>query len=88
MKPLDEKSFIPTVEMCLSRAEKIQSLEKQVQEVSQKLEDRKIIDIAKGLLMKERNLDEQEAYKLLRKMSMDGRKSISEVARTIAIVYE
>ncbi|MFD1064536.1 ANTAR domain-containing response regulator [Oceanobacillus locisalsi] len=88
VKPLDEKSFIPTVEMCLSRAEKIQSLEKQVEEVSQKLEDRKIIDIAKGLLMKERNLDEQEAYKLLRKMSMDGRKSISEVARTIAIVYE
>src|SRR5699024_4952593 len=88
VKPLDEKSFIPTVEMCISRAEDIQSLGKQVQEVSKKLEDRKFIDRAKGLLMKERNLDEQEAYNLLRKMSMDGRTTISEIARTIMIVYE
>jgi len=88
VKPLDEKSFIPTVEMCISRAEKIQNLEKQVEKVSKKLEDRKLIDIAKGLLMKERELDEQEAYQLLRKMSMDGRTSISEIARTITIVYE
>lgn len=88
VKPLDEKSFIPTVEMCISRAEDIQSLGKQVQEVSKKLEDRKFIDRAKGLLMKERNLDEQEAYNLLRQMSMDGRTTISEIARTIMIVYE
>lgn len=88
VKPLDEKSFIPTVEMCISRAEEIQSLGKQVEKVSKKLEDRKYIDRAKGLLMKERDMDEQEAYNLLRKMSMDGRTTIDEIARTIMIVYE
>ncbi|GGN57242.1 MULTISPECIES: ANTAR domain-containing response regulator [Oceanobacillus] len=88
VKPLDEKSFIPTVEMCISRAKDIQSLNQQVEEVSKKLEDRKFIDKAKGLLMKEKNLDEQDAYKLLRKMSMDGRTTIGEIARTIVIVYE
>lgn len=88
VKPLDEKSFIPTVEMCISRAEKIRSLENQVEKVTQKLEDRKIIDRAKGLLMKERNLDEEEAYKLLRQMSMDGRTTMAEIARTITIAYE
>lgn len=88
VKPLDEKSFIPTVEMCISRAKDIQSLDHQVKKVSKELEDRKYIDRAKGLLMKERNLDEQEAYSLLRKMSMDGRTTLGEIARTILIVYE
>ena len=88
VKPLDEKSFIPTVEVCISRAEQIRNLEKQVEKVTKKLEDRKVIDIAKGLLMKEKNLNEDEAYKLLRKMSMDGRTSMGEIARTIALVYD
>ncbi len=88
VKPLDEKSFIPTIEVCISKANEVRSLEKQVQEVSQKLEDRKVIDIAKGLLMKEKKLDEKEAYQMLRKMSMDRRSSISEIARTVMIVYE
>jgi len=88
VKPLDEKSFIPTVEMCISRARDIRSLDKQVKKVSKELEDRKYIDRAKGFLMKERDLDEQEAYSLLRKMSMDGRTTLGEIARTILIVYE
>jgi len=88
VKPLDEKSFIPTVEMCLSRAEEIRRLRKQVDKVSKKLEDRKVIDIAKGLLMQEKNLNEEEAFKMLRKMSMDGRTSMGEIARTIALVYD
>lgn len=88
VKPLDEKSFIPTVEMCISRAQDIQSLDGQVKKVSKKLEDRKYIDRAKGLLMTEKSLDEQEAYSMLRKMSMDGRTTISEIAKTIMIVYE
>lgn len=88
VKPLDEKSFIPTVEMCISRAEEIRKLEKEVEKVTKKLEDRKVIDIAKGVLMKEKKLTEDEAYKMLRKMSMDGRTSMGEVARTIALVYD
>lgn len=88
VKPLDEKSFIPTVEMCISRAKDIQSLNQQVEEVSKKLEDRKVIDKAKGLLMKEKKIAEPEAYNLLRKLSMDGRTTIGEIARTIVIVYD
>src|SRR5699024_7978586 len=88
VKPLDEKSFIPTLEMCISRAKDIQSLDHQVKKISKELEDRKFIDRAKGLLMKDRQLDEEAAYSLLRKMSMDNRTTIGEMARTIMIVYE
>lgn len=88
VKPLDEKSFIPTVEMCIARAGEIRSLEGEVNKVTKKLEDRKVIDIAKGLLMQERKINEDEAYQQLRKMSMDGRTSMGEIARTIALVYD
>ncbi|KGX84501.1 ANTAR domain-containing response regulator [Pontibacillus litoralis] len=88
VKPLDEKSFIPTIEMCIAKAEEIKALEKEIQKTSQKLEDRKSIDIAKGLLIKEHDISEEEAYNMLRKMSMDRRCSIGEIARTIMVIYE
>lgn len=88
VKPLDEKSFIPTIEMAIAKGKEINKLESEVKKVSQKLEDRKVIDIAKGLLMKERHLMEDEAYHLLRKLSMDRRCSMGEIARTIMIMYE
>lgn len=88
VKPLDEKSFIPTVEMAIARGKEIHKLELEYGKVSQKLEDRKVIDVAKGLLMKEKQIVEDEAYKLLRKLSMDRRCTMGEIARTIVIMYE
>ncbi|WML28978.1 response regulator [Neobacillus sp. OS1-32] len=88
VKPLDEKSFIPTIETAIAKGKELNRLEIEVRKVSQKLEDRKAIDIAKGLLMRERQLTEDEAYKFIRKLSMDRRCSMGEIARTIMIMYE
>ena len=53
--------------------------------VKEELEARKIIERAKGILMKRRNLAEDEAYSLMRKYSMDNRKTIKEVANAIIL---
>ncbi len=56
--------------------------------IQEELESRKMIEKAKGLLMKERKLDEAEAYRLLQKYSMDNRKSMRQVAEAIILSYD
>lgn len=56
--------------------------------LQEELETRKKIEKAKGILMKEENLSENEAYKKMRKFSMDKRKSMKEIAEAIILAYE
>ena len=58
VKPIDEKSFIPNLEIIFNKQEEFEKLEKKYLKTSQKLEDRKKIDIAKSILMKTRNFTE------------------------------
>ena len=58
------------------------------QVIQEELESRKVIERAKGLLMKRENLSEQGAYKLIRKYSMDKRKSMKEVSEAILLSAE
>lgn len=58
------------------------------QVIQEELESRKLIERAKGILMKKENLSEQEAYKLIRKYSMDKRKSMREVAEAVLLREE
>ncbi|HOW87496.1 MAG TPA: GAF domain-containing protein [Candidatus Omnitrophota bacterium] len=58
------------------------------QVIQEELESRKAIERAKGLLMKRENLNEQEAYKLIQKYSMDRRKSMKEVSEAILLSEE
>ncbi|MFD3446736.1 ANTAR domain-containing response regulator [Microbacteriaceae bacterium 4G12] len=88
VKPLDEKSLIPTIEVCLAKANEVNVLKAQYEKVTKKLEERKLIDIAKGLIMEERSISESEAYSFLRKLSMDRRCSMGEIATTIMTMYE
>ncbi|MBI2327722.1 ANTAR domain-containing protein [Candidatus Curtissbacteria bacterium] len=63
-------------------------LKRQVDRLENQLEERKVIEKAKGLLMKYKNLDEATTYKFLRQESMNRRKSMKEVAESILLVYE
>ena len=54
----------------------------------QALEDRKVIERAKGILMKERQLDEQDAFRRLQKLARDENKKLAEVARMIIIAFK
>jgi signal transduction protein with GAF and PtsI domain len=56
--------------------------------IQEELESRKLVERAKGILMKERKLDEAEAYRLLQKYSMDNRKSMRQVAEAIVLSFD
>lgn len=88
IKPVNEKVFIPTVEMCLSKAEEFDELKKDFDKVNTKLNDRKLIEKAKGILVKELNSSEDEAYNRIRKLSMDRRTTMAEIAKIIIVGYE
>jgi two-component system, response regulator / RNA-binding antiterminator len=75
---------IPAVlEVAVTRFEIVQELRKQLASTEQKLQDRKVIERAKGLLMKARGLSEDDAYHTLRRMAMDRNKRIGEMAASV-----
>ncbi|EOU1462490.1 response regulator [Clostridium perfringens] len=88
IKPVNEKVFIPTVEMCLSKAEEFDELKKDYDKINNKLNDRKLIEKAKGILVKQLNSNENDAYNRIRKLSMDRRTTMAEIARIIIVGYE
>jgi len=71
------------VEVAVARFGEYQRLREQLAEANLKLEERKLVDRAKGLLMKARKLSEDEAYGALRKMAMERSVSIAEIARRV-----
>ena len=71
------------VDAAVARFDEMQSLREQLAEANQKLSDRKLVERAKGLLMKSRSLDEDAAYALLRKMAMDRKLKLSELAQRL-----
>ena len=85
VKPIDEKSFIPNIEIIFNKQEEFEKLEKKYLKTSQKLEDRKKIDIAKSILMKTRNFTENEAYEYIRTLSMNKRCDMGKIADIIIL---
>lgn len=85
VKPLDEKSLIPTVEMSIAKGRETRKLEQQLDKLTKKLEERKVIEKAKGVLMIENNITEEEAYNMIRNLSMDKRCPMMEIAETIVM---
>ncbi|RUR39864.1 response regulator [Clostridium perfringens] len=88
IKPVNEKVFIPTVEMSLSKAEEFDELKKDYEKINSKLNDRKLIEKAKGILVKQLNSNENDAYNRIRKLSMDRRTTMAEIAKIIIVGYE
>jgi two-component system, response regulator PdtaR len=83
VKPIDEKSLIPEVEIAISRGEEMKKLKAEMNKVRIEIEKRKDIDSAKKVIIKKLNVSEDDAYKWLRKESMDSRLSIHQLAISI-----
>lgn len=83
VKPVDEKSLTPTIEIAVKRLKEFRELKKTVAGQEKKLEERKIIEKAKGILIQNNSISEDEAYKYLRTISMNKRRTIVEVAKII-----
>ena len=80
---LDESRIRTIVEVAVARFEEVQDLRGQLAEANLRLTDRKLIERAKGMLMKSRNLDEEAAYAALRKAAMDRNVKLAEIAQRI-----
>jgi response regulator NasT len=71
------------LDLCISRFNSFARLRDELERTRTALEERKVIDRAKGILMKARNLSEETAYALLRKTAMNENKKIAEVAQSV-----
>lgn len=71
VKPIDEKSLIPTIEIAVARSRDMKQLRQDVREMSTRLEDRKVIEKAKGIIMVREKLSEQDAYDYIRAISLN-----------------
>ena len=76
----------PILDAAVARFEQFQALKREFDEIEEKLADRKVIERAKGILMKSRNLSEEDAYRALRKQAMESNARLSEVARQLVVV--
>jgi response regulator NasT len=80
---LDEKRIKAIVDVAVARFDELQDLRGQLAQANSKLAERKLIERAKGLLMKSRSLDEEAAYAALRKAAMDRSLKVAEIAQRV-----
>jgi response regulator NasT len=76
------------LDLCISRFNAFSRLEGELDRTKSALEDRKVIDRAKGILMKAKNLSEEQAYVLLRNAAMNEKKKIAEIAQSVITASE
>lgn len=88
VKPITEASLIPAVEIALKQAENANSYREQVQNINKQLQERKIVEKAKGIIMKKFNVPEDDAYKKMRKISMNKQVTLEKVAKHIILKYD
>jgi two-component system, response regulator PdtaR len=88
VKPFRESELAPAIEIALARFKEFQALEKELGDLTEALETRKMVDRAKGLLMDTQGLSEAEAFRKIQKMSMNTRKSMKEIAEAILLTYQ
>ena len=83
VKPFQRSELVPAVEVARARHREMRALTDQAQTLSDRLEARKVIDRAKGLLIAETGLTEEDAFRFLQTSAMSGRRTMADVARAV-----
>jgi len=83
VKPFTISDLVPAIEIAFSRHTQMKSLADEVADLHERLETRKIIDRAKGILMKALNLSEPEAFSWIQRAAMDRRLTMKDVAHAV-----
>ncbi len=83
VKPFTINDLLPAIEISISRHKQMKSLEAEVADLHDRLETRKVIDRAKGILMKALNLSEPEAFSWIQRAAMDRRITMKEVSEAV-----
>lgn len=87
VKPISEANLIPAVEIALKQAEMANAFREQVTNMNRQLNERKVVEKAKGIIMEKFNLPEDAAFKKMRKISMNNQVTLENVARRIILKY-
>ncbi|MBP2234329.1 response regulator NasT [Sinorhizobium kostiense] len=82
---LRQERVKPILDMAISRFNAFSRMERELADARSELADRKVIDRAKGILMKSRGISEEEAYKLLRTTAMNQNRKIAEIAQSLVL---
>ncbi len=83
MKPVSENDLLPAIALAISRFTEFQQLHKEVDDLRDALETRKLVERAKGILMRRLNLSEEEAFRRLQRRSQNENKKLGEIAQAI-----
>lgn len=87
-KPFTIDDLMPAIELAVSRFQEIKQLDAEVADLQDQLKARKIIEKAKGILMKNLKITEPEAFKWMQKTAMDKRRSMTDVAQLVMDEFE
>jgi response regulator NasT len=85
---LKKERIKPILDMCISRFKVFSRLQDELREAKTALEERKVVDRAKGILMQAKNMSEQDAYALLRRSAMNEKRRIADIAQSIVTAAE
>jgi response regulator NasT len=88
IKPIKQADLEPAIAIAIRRFEQFQALRQETSDLRQALEDRKVIERAKGILMKKAGLDEQAAFRRLQKLASDRNRKLIEIAHMILTAEE
>lgn len=88
VKPFQESDLMPAIEIAISRYLEMHDLESAVGDLEEKLETRKVVDRAKGILMDKYKMSEADAFRRIQQQSMNQRRSMKEIADAIIIAHE
>ena len=87
-KPFTIEDLMPAIELAVSRFQEIKQLDAEVTDLQDQLKARKLIEKAKGILMKNLKISEPEAFKWMQKTAMDKRRSMTDVAQLVMDEFE
>jgi response regulator NasT len=88
VKPIKKQDLQPAIVIAARRFEEFQSLRKEAADLRQALEDRKLIERAKGILMKRTGQDEAAAFRSLQKLARDKNRKMAQIAESIVLAEE
>jgi response regulator NasT len=88
VKPFREAELLPAMEIALARFQEFEELRREVEDLRDALETRKLVERAKGILMDTQGLTEAEAFRRIQQISMNTRRPMREVASAILLAQE
>ena len=88
VKPFREADLLPAIEVAIARFQELRALDKQLGDLQEAMETRKIVERAKGLLMETQGLTEAEAFRRIQQLSMNTRKPMKEIAQALLLANQ